>query len=439
MYRKIILYLILVVNPIVIGLFWWQANSLVIGNSLASAMLSFGRLAGLVSVYGVLLQVLLIGRTTWVEKVFGLDRLARAHHYNGVALLFSLLAHAALVISSYAMLAQVSVLQQIVNFLYIQDVLKAHIALAIFMVVIVYSILIVRKKWNYEWWRLVHLLVYIAVILAFSHQLALGEDFQGNRLFVAYWYALYAFVFGNWFVYRVATPLYRFWAHQFRVSRVVQENHNVVSIYITGKNLSRLRIRGGQFGIFRFLDNRRWWQAHPFSFSMVPTDTELRITVKSVGDFTAAIKTLAAGTPVIMEGPFGIFTAEQAETEKLLLIAGGIGITPIRSMVESAVGKKDITVLYNCRTEQDAVLWSELSDYANRFKFPLHLVLSEQAVWDGERGKISHDIIDRLVPDAHDRDVYVCGPSGMMRNIVSLFKGIGVPRERIHFEKFSLH
>ena len=135
---------------------------------------------------------------------------------------------------------------------------------------------------------------------------------------------------------------------------MVEEGPGVVSLRIAGRRLDRLGAEPGQFFLWRFLDRRRIWSAHPFSLSAAPDGQSLRITVKALGDHTARLGGVRPGTRVLAEGPFGVFTeSARRRREKVLLIAGGIGITPIRSMVERMRG--DVVVLYRALADGDLV------------------------------------------------------------------------------------
>ena len=156
---------------------------------------------------------------------------------------------------------------QISNFINYFELLPAMVAMSLFTLVFVSSLVIVFKKIKYEIWYLVHLFSYLAILLAFKHQMELGGDFIGNTYFRIYWISLYTFTLGNLFFYRFFLPGYNFYKHRFTVEKIEQENATTTSIYISGKNLNKFKYNAGQFAIWRFLDKQRFLQAHPFSFS----------------------------------------------------------------------------------------------------------------------------------------------------------------------------
>ncbi|MDO8515975.1 MAG: ferredoxin reductase family protein [bacterium] len=402
-------------------------------------MTALGRLFGLFAVYFVLLQFVLIGRSVWVEGTFGLDRLTRIHHWNGFLAITFILLHPTLIITSYALGNGVGFFSQFVDLiLNYDDVLKAFLAVIVFITIIFFSISIGRKKLKYESWYYIHLGTYLAVLLAWGHQLELGNDFAHTPAFVYFWYGLYAVVLGNFVLWRFLKPLLLFYRHQFFVSRVERETPSSVSVYISGVRMEDFKISAGQFMIFRFLEKGFWLQAHPFSLSAVPQSNEIRITVKNVGDFTARVPVLEPGTKVLIDGPYGTFTEARAKQNKILFLAGGIGITPIRAMLESLHGAKDAALIYGSRTERDVVFASELDRLVAQYHFPVHHVMSEEAAYAGEKGRIHVERIARLVPDFKERDIYICGPKPMLDMLRKELHAAGVPRANIHFERFAL-
>ena len=133
---------------------------------------------------------------------------------------------------------------------------------------------------------------------------------------------------------RVGLPVWRSVRHQVRVVAVTEEAPGVASIRMRGRRLDRLPVAGGQFLQWRFLRRGLWWQAHPYSLSAVPDGHELRITVKDLGDHSRGLASLEPGTRVSIEGPYGSFTADAAERERLLLVGAGVGTAPILALLQ---------------------------------------------------------------------------------------------------------
>ena len=405
-------------------------------------LLAYGRLAGLLAVLAILFQILLVGRVRWVERSFGLDRLTRLHHVVGFALILLLLLHPVLLAMGHGLQAGLGFWEQMADFCKTwPGVLAAAIGLGLMLATTVFSVLLVMKRMRYELWHATHLSLYVAFGLAFLHQVATGSDFTDHPAFRYYWYALYAFVLLNLLFYRLAKPWLLFARHRFVVTRVVPESADVTSVYVGGRNLQAYLVEAGQFMIVRFLAQGFRWQAHPFSISSLPDGRQLRLSIKQLGDYTRRIPELKPGTPVLLDGPHGIFTSRTCRSDRVLLIAGGIGITPIRALAEEMAGSpRDVVLIYGNRNSQALVFKNELDELAARSAGRLRVVcvLSDDPAWPGEKGRIDRDRIARLVPDLSERDIYICGPPAMMKGVRAALARLGVPPRRIHFERFAL-
>ena len=427
------------VNVLIIIGFWMTNSGKILFSSPSDFFIGIGRLAGLLGVYFVLMQLIFIGRILWVERLFGLDKLARIHKLNGYFALGLLVSHPILLATGYGILNNVNIIRQLVNFvLYFQYVWMGAVALSLLIGVVFLSIKIVRSKLKLETWDFVRLLVYLVIILAFWHQLAVGSDFVNNPWFVGYWYLLYAFVIGNFVIFRFARPVFIYFKHGFVVENVVKENDNVTSIYIIGRKLNEFPVKPGQFMIFRFLNKKLWWQAHPFSMSMKPDGKRLRISVKNVGDYTSMISSIRKETKVFVDGPYGTFTENEGMEKKIVLIAGGIGITPIYSLLESMAGRKDISLLYGCRTRRDFTFKKEIDSVLHRKLANVHYFTSEEKADGFENEKIGGESILRLIPDFKEREFFICGPVPMMDGLIRTLKDMGIEKNRIHYERFAL-
>ncbi|MFD4568577.1 ferric reductase-like transmembrane domain-containing protein [Streptomyces sp. NPDC058467] len=420
------LYALLATNAVVVTVFFVQAGFA------SNALIVVGRLAGL---YGALLmafQLLLIARLPWLDRRIGMDRLTSWHRWVGFGLLWTLLGHAVFIIFGYAQPSSAGPVDELVELATtVEGVLRAIAALTLILVIGAVSARFARRRLAYETWHFIHLYAYVAVVLAFTHQVAAGTTFTSSSAATAYWWGLWGMALGSVFLGRVVLPVWRNLRHQLRVSAVVPESDHVVSVYITGRDLDRLPARAGQFFLWRFLTKDRWWQANPFSLSAAPDGRGLRLTAKTAGDGTAALRHLRVGTRVFAEGPYGAFTTLHRTRPDTLLIAGGVGITPIRALLEELYGH--VVLIYRVATDRDAVLLEELQELADVRGAELHLVTGPATP-----DKLAPREIARLVPDVAERDVFVCGPPGMTGAVLRTLRDLGVPKQQIHAERFSL-
>ncbi|MGX1911587.1 ferredoxin reductase family protein [Streptomyces phaeochromogenes] len=420
------LYGVLAVNVAVVTVFFVQAGFA------SNALIVMGRLLGL---YGALLmafQLLLVARLPWLDRRIGMDRLTSWHRWVGFGLLWTLLGHAVFITFGYADSSGMDPVSQLVDLAEtVEGVLRAVVALVLILVIGGVSARYARRRLAYETWHFIHLYTYVAVVLAFTHQVAVGTTFTASSFATAYWYGVWGVALGAVVLGRLVLPLWRNMRHQLRVSAVVPESDDVVSIYMTGRDLDRLPARAGQFFLWRFLTKDRWWQANPFSLSAAPDGRTLRLTAKTAGDGTAGLRHLKVGTRVFAEGPYGAFTAMHRTRPESVLIAGGVGVTPIRALLEEVQGHA--VVIYRVSTDRDAVLYDELRELAQSKGAELHLVSGPVSP-----DKLAPNELVRLVPDIGDRDVFLCGPPPMMNAVLGSLRELNVPKQQIHFERFSL-
>jgi predicted ferric reductase len=423
-------------NAVVVAGLWWRAGGLQDAHGTDEVLVSLGRITGLLGAYLSLVMVLLLGRIPAIDRLVGLDRLAGWHRRIGHACLWLLIAHTVLVTAGYTVGDGISLWSELGRLISTYPgVITATAGLVVLIGVVVSSAVVVRRRLRYETWYFVHLYAYLALALAFSHQIATGSEFVGRPAARAYWIALYVATLGALVVFRVLAPLVRGARLRLRVERVVEEAPGVVSLEIGGVRLDRLRARAGQFFGWRFLTRDRWWEVHPFSLSAAPDGRRLRITVKDRGDFTRRVAALRPGTRVLVEGPYGGFTSAARRRARVALIAGGVGITPVRALLEDMPGGPgEIAVVYRAAREEDVILRSELDSLAERRGADLHYVLGDHRA--GELLSPAH--LRELVPDIAERDVYLCGPPAMIDAIHASLRGAGVGRRQIVTERFEL-
>ena len=412
---------------------WWHDTTILTGTG--EWLTAAGRVTGLLGGYTVAVVLLLMSRAPWIDHGLGPDRLGRWHAMGGRYLLSLLVAHALLIIWGYSLTAHAGVLAETrLLVVAVPDVLLASIGLGLFVVVGVVSAGAVRRRVTYETWYLLHLLTYVAVGLSFLHVLSTGADFRSTAAKAA-WIALYGGAAAALLWYRWLGPVRLALRHDFRVSAVEPEAPGVVTITVTGRDVDRLVVAPGQFFRWRFLTSTGWWQSHPYSLSAMPAGNDLRLTVKDLGDHSRDVQALLPGTRVLAEGPYGAFTPARRRGRGVLLLAGGIGITPLRTMLEclgSDVGP--VTLLYRVNDESEVIFGTELAQLAEADHVTLRYVVGPPG---GDGDVLVGTRLSRAVPDLARRDAFVCGPPRFMDAAGAALLRCGMPGDHIHLEQFS--
>ncbi|WP_086663541.1 ferredoxin reductase family protein [Lentzea kentuckyensis] len=397
-------------------------------------VLTVAKFFGLHAAVVMLFQLLLVARLPWLDRRIGMDRLTVWHRWVGFTLLWTILTHAVLVVLGYATLDDASMGKTFLALAGVPASLLGMCAALIVVVVGSVSTRYVRRRLRYETWHGVHLALYLALGLAFVHQLLETTTFNSSVPAKLYWWALWLFAFGSLITGRIVMPLWRNAYHRFEVAAVVPESDDVVSVHVTGRHLDKLPARAGQFCIWRFPGHNHWWLANPFSLSAAPDGRTLRLTAKAVGSTSAGLRHVPVGSRAFVEGPYGAFTSLHRTRPGALLIAGGVGITPVRALLEEE-SAGDVVVLYRVRSENDAVLADEVRTLIADRGGQLHLLTGRT----GERPPpFEPDNLRALVPDIAERDVYVCGPPAMTSAVLKALRGLQVPARQVHSERFGL-
>jgi predicted ferric reductase len=392
-----------------------------------------GSVSAIAGTYLVLMLLLLISRLPWLEREAGHDRMLRWHRRLAPWSLVLIAAHVVLTTVGYAQGLGVNPLIELWELVSQYPwMLPATVAFITMMSLGFLSWRPIRKRMSYETWWVAHLYFYLAVALAFGHQITTGTIFTAHAELRYAWVVLYAAVGITIIICRFVLPVRRSIRHELRVSRVVQESRGMVSVYVTGHDLGALNAQGGQFFQWRFLTRNWWWQAHPYSLSAAPGDA-LRITVKNLGDQSSSLaRELRPGTRVLAEGPYGTFTAAARSGERVAALAAGVGITPVRAMLDDLPATADVCVLYRVSSLDDVALRDELDAMVAACGWTLVYL-------DGPRRDhpITLNYLSRYIPDLADRDIYVCGPESFAGAVVAAARTANVPDERLHCESFA--
>jgi predicted ferric reductase len=457
---------------------------------------SLGLLAGLLASDLMILQVVLLARIPWVERSWGHDLLTRRHRLLGFASFWLMTAHVTLFAVERSTREPTAIPDALLS-LFVTDswMLFATVGTLLLIMVVVTSVRAARRRLRYESWHLLHLYSYAGIAATFPHTFTDGADFHETWTRV-YWWCLYGFAFAATLLYRVALPAWRSFRHRLRVESVVTEAPGTVSVTLRGHRLDRMRTASGQFFVWRFLDGPGWSRGNPYTLSAAPTPDRLRITIKAAGDGSERAARLTPGTRALIEGPYGTLTARHRTRPGMLLMAAGIGITPMRALIEdTSYAPGEATLIYRYGAEEHAVFADELREIAThrgvelillpgprradtswqpagsahgdgtpwQSDGPVHLASASWQTTSSAHGadtarqaaapahfadtsgratgsaRLDNDAqaLRNLVPDIAQRDVYVCGPPAWITAVRKAARGAGAHRDSIHTEEFA--
>lgn len=402
-----------------------------------SILQATSRFAALIGTYFALLGILLVSRIPWVERGVGHDRLVTWHRKLGPWSLYLIGLHVLLVTIGYAGQFHVNLASELINILTTFNWMWAALAGFIFMITAgVTSYKKARAKLSYEAWWIIHVSTYAAIALSFTHQVLNGPMFIGHPLNKAFWIFLYGSMVFSILYWRFAIPTFRSFRHGLKVEKIVNEGENMVSVIMRGNNLDKLGAQGGQFFGWRFMSKGHALVSHPYSLSAAPTAHYLRITVKDLGDHSRSLADLKKGIRVFMEGPYGAFTAGRASRKHVVLIGGGVGITPIRALMEEFREGVQLDVIFRASRSEDLVLREEMDYLAAQSEgsIRVHYLVGSRKIHPMDARSLKS-----LVPRFADSDIYICGPGPLVETVREAAKDLGVPKNRFHDEAFAFH
>jgi predicted ferric reductase len=406
-------------------------------SSVYSSITTVSRLCALVGTYFALVGIMLVARIPWVERGVGHDRLVTWHRKLGPYSLFLVGFHVLLAVFGYAGQFHVPLGVQLWRILHQYLWMWPALAGFIFMIAAgISSYKKARAKMSYETWWIIHIYTYLAIGLSFMHQVLNGPMFIGHPLNRLYWTVLYISMSFSIVVWRIGIPLARSVRHNLRVERVVVEGPGVISVIMRGRKLNKLAAEGGQFFGWRFFARGHLLMSHPYSLSASPSQHLLRITVKDLGDHSRSLAFLKPGTRVLVEGPYGAFTAGRSSRPHVVLVGGGVGITPIRAIMEEFRDSVQMDVIFRASRQEDLVLRQELDYLAAQSAGTIRI---HYLVGSRKQYPMDAKAMRKLVPRFSDSDIYICGPGPLVDAVREAARDCGVPKNRFHDEAFAFH
>ncbi|MFP4549880.1 MAG: ferric reductase-like transmembrane domain-containing protein [Spirochaetales bacterium] len=405
---------------------WWQ-NAYLAELLWPDTMYEIARVLSLLGFVMMFYQFALSSRSKLLESSLGLDRLISLHRSSGIWTLGLLLLHGVALFTYDLVLGSLSL-----------SFGKALGVFALLLLIVVSAAAIFWKsfRWRYETWKRIHYATYVILPLGFVHALLLGTTVSfspGLRTYFIALSALYVAIVLTRVVKRIAVR-----RNPHVVAEVVQENHDITSLYFDGPEIT---YAPGQFMTVNIQAGRGYSESHPYTISSSPTDGRLRISAKAIGDFSKNVASVRPGTKALIEAPYGVFSYTSVQVDELVFIVGGIGITPFLSQLKHmrATGaKKQVTMIWGNKTKKDICFTEELAAAeAELPEFKLVHVLSDEK-WEGETGFVTADLIRKYVSNVEKPHFFLCGPPVMMEKVFGALSNLGVSNKQMHYERFAL-
>jgi predicted ferric reductase len=381
------------------------------------------------------LEFALVARFQAVAAPFGQDALLQFHRQIGYVGL-------AFIVTHFAISARWSELT-LINALHAPLLVWFGMAALVAVVLLVAtSVWRRRLRLSYEAWHVVHtVLAVVAVVGALGHVFFVDE-YVSTLWKQILWGVMSAAFLGLLVWVRVIKPR-RALARPWRVARVAAERGQTTSVTLTPPAGIEFRFQPGQFAWFAIGRSPFSLTQHPFSFSSSAERDEVEVAIKALGDFTSRIGALKPGTTVFVDGPHGVFSTDQDEGPGFGLIAGGVGIAGLISMLRTMADRNDVrpALLFYANSDWDSVAFrDELEQLKHRLNLTLVHVLSRPPEgWAGETGYVTAEILARHLPRGYQRFQYfICGPDPMMDAVEAALLKLGVPAERVHTERFDM-
>lgn len=396
-----------------------------------------GSMLGLLALAVMALQALVSGRHRWFGEALGFDNLLQFHRRMGLFALLLVVAHPVMMLSSRpAWLDYLDPRDDTLRALTLMGLLVATLLLVVTS--------LWRQAWglSYEHWRALHGLLAVAVVGGgLGHALMVGHYTGGGAGL------LLALLIGLSLLLVTESRLLRPWRLRRRPWQVVETQPvrgEATTLVLAPLGGHRLEFAPGQFAWITLGDTPFRLQQHPFSIaSSAQRPERLAFTAKRLGDFTATLPEVSAGTRAFVEGPFGTFLPDARNPSGAVLIAGGIGITPMMSILRTFADRRErlpLWLIYANPTWEVATFREELDTLAERLDLEVIHVLDEPPEeWQGERGLVDRALLERCLPaDDGRRDYFICGPSPLMDAAEGALIELGVAPTRVYSDRFDI-
>ncbi len=420
---------------------------------------SLSMFVGLMAYSYFLVAIFISSRIRVFDRLFGHDRVMKFHSYIAIAAIVLAIAHRQIKLMVFSF-TNLQVLFGVIALLLVVGI--AGITVLVMVPNIIHRVrwlnrfrLFVNRsmKLDYSILKTVHNVLVLAILSASVH-VFLASSTQETWSRMIYIASLAVIAMGSWVWHKIIRPLQNR-RRGLVVDEIIRHSADVTEVRVVsskggqaaGSKAGPMRYKAGQFAFFSFPGSSLGAEEHPFTYSSAPHDNYISFTAKNLGDFSSRLRELSPGTPVRVDGPYGIFTPSRAKGKSLVFIAGGIGITPFISILGEAAGKHssvDTTLLWAVRTAEDAVYHQLLLGLEEKIDgFTYYPVFSDEMPAEKtanmRSGFVDRQIIKDAVGDGiKDASVFFCGPPAMRNALFPELQKLGIRKSRIHYEQFSL-
>ena len=388
------------------------------------------------------LQFVISGRIKILNQPFGTDLVYHFHRQIGIAAFLMVFAHPILLFILDGRYLR------LLNPITAPWRARAAVTSTLLLIVVVLTAEYRQKiKMSYKFWKIWHgILSTIMVALALVHIFLVGNyvDLPWKK---ALWIGYSATFIGMLAYTRIIYPL-RLIHRSFLVKETKEEQGDVWTITMEPVNHKGFQFAPGQFAWLTAWKTPFSDTEHPFSIaSSAERKTEFKMSIKNLGPFSKKIRTLKPGDRVYVDGPYGTFNLDHfPNAEQLIFISGGIGVTPIMSMLRTMAdrGDKRPILLFYCNREfETATFKDEMKDLESKLKLKtIYTIEKPPQGWEGESGFLNKDILNRHIPEEwleDGTDIFLCGPTPMMNAVESELLKIGYAQQRIHSERYAFN
>jgi predicted ferric reductase len=396
---------------------------------------------GLLALSGLVCAAVLPSRVRSLTRAFGIEDVIDVHRFLGVASGMLVLIHLACVLAMNP--AQVALLDPALNG---PPAKAASVATAALVMLVVLAAARRRIDQRYEVWRWMHVLLAVTVLAGSAlHVFWLGHLVaqRGMELIFLLLLGAVASVLMHRWVWRTLLDP----STEFVVAEIRRESETVTTVSLAARDGStdEWDFAPGQFAWLR-LRRSVTGEEHPFTIASSPhLPGRVEFTIRHAGDFTRTIHELRPGQPVWLDGPHGAFTSEPGSCQGVVMIAGGVGITPMMSMVRAAADRGDIRphrLIVVARNHEDLLFRDELAYLREELDLEVIEVLRRpHPGWEGHTGEIDMALLTTVLGTGQlcwSLDYFLCGPPGLVHDSLEALAALGIPAERIHTEQFDM-